>query len=114
MATVLKMFRVGGKWYRHVLFTNTDAIELQDGSSKLILIFNSDARVLLAGREIGHFCLEEVDGGMVWVHYELPLNVRTVYGGDLILAEIEVSKRWILRNIPQPTAPIDSEGGHCD
>lgn len=114
MAKTLKTFKVGGRHYELVLFPATDTTELKDEDGETLLIFNGDAKAFSMTGVEGDFHLETVDGGLVWVYYENPLRTRAVYWGDLIAAEVEVGRRWILRNIPQPVAPIDSEGGHCD
>jgi hypothetical protein len=95
MTSIIKIFQVGDKCFKHVINTAFDSVELRDERDEILLNYCSDARVTNQEGRMGNFYCEYLDGQPRWVYYEMPLQTRTVYGPDLPTAEVEVSKRYI-------------------
>jgi hypothetical protein len=103
MTATIKIFQVGEKSFRHVMNTRHDSVELRDENDEILLNYGADARVTNQDGRKGHFYVEYLDGQPRWVYYEIPLETRIVYGPDLPMAEVEVSKRYLGRFAPVVT-----------
>jgi hypothetical protein len=95
MSATIKIFQVGGKCFSHVMNAYHDSVELRDEVNETLLTYDADARVSNPRGRMGTFHIEYLEGQPCWVYYEMPLQTRTVFGTDLITAEVEVSKRFI-------------------
>ena len=95
MSATIKMFKVGEKNFTHSMNGDHDSVELRDEHNEVLLTYGTDARVSNKDGRIGNFTVEYIDGFPCWVFYEMPLETRSVYGPDLITAEVELSKRFI-------------------
>jgi hypothetical protein len=125
MPNILETFNVGSETFRHIYFTGTDTVELQDENDKTLIIYGAKGKAYTKDGKLGDFELEKSPG--VWVFYENPNRDRIVCTGDLYESELMISKRWIehCQKFAQSlvevfgiwsdlNSEIDSEGGHCD
>ena len=95
MSAIIKVFQVGARTYKHVINASRDAVELQDESNAVLLVFGADARVRNRDGRLGDFFIEILDGLPRWVYYELPHQSRRVLSPDRHVAEVEVSKQYL-------------------
>jgi len=95
MSATIKMFKVGEKNFTHIMSGDHDSVELRNERNETLLTYGTDARVSNGDGRIGNFTVEYINGYPCWVFYEMPLETRSVYGPDLITAEVELSKRFI-------------------
>ena len=95
MSAIIKVFQVGARTYKHVINAARDAVELQDESNAVLLVFGADARVRNREARLGDFFIEILDGLPRWVYYELPHQSRHVLSPDRHVAEVEVSKQYL-------------------
>jgi hypothetical protein len=98
---IIKSIEVNGKNFTHRLNIENGDIYLMDEDENILLIFDlifyfrTSANVIVKNENgrVGEIRLEGDDPR--WVYYENPLRTRLIYGVDLLLAEVEVSIRYI-------------------
>lgn len=95
MSAIIKVFQVGARTYKHVINAARDAVELQDESNAVLLVFGADAEGTRPGRTVwatlSRFSTACRDGS----YYELPHQSRRVLSPDRHVAEVEVSKQYL-------------------
>lgn len=95
MSATIKVFQVGDKRFTHVMSSYHDSVELRDEEGETLLTYSENAKVINHEGLIGHFSVEYLDGLPRWIYYEIALQTPSVFGPDLLTAEVEVSKRYI-------------------
>jgi hypothetical protein len=112
----LEAIEVNGKNFTHRLNIENGEVYLMDEDENILLIFDlifyprasADAvtkNVIVRDEngQVGEIRQEGADSR--WVYYENPLRTRLVYCVDLLLAEVEVSIRYITKTdcqLPRP------------
>jgi hypothetical protein len=95
MSATIKVFHVGGKCFTHVMNASHDSVELRDEADEILLTYGADAKVTNHNGQLGNFIVEYIDAQPRWVYYDRLHQIRTVFGPNLLTAEVEVSRRFI-------------------
>lgn len=94
MPTQLRHFRVNGKTFRHVIFTqDDDRVELRDADDNVLLTYTAHCEIISPEGHLGRFCME----GGVWVSYCGGRRyAHDFYGHEALLdSEVEFSQQWL-------------------
>ncbi len=95
MSATIKVFYVGDKCFRHVMSSYHDHVELRDEDDETLLTYSDNTKVSNQNGRLGSFNIEQVEGQLRWVYYDMQVDTRIVLGADLPSAEVEVSRRYI-------------------
>ena len=95
MSAPIKVFRVGDKWFKHVMRSDLDRIELRDEEDNTLLTYSADAKVYDKNGRLGHMSLQYLDGQPRWTFCETALQACIPLAVDLPSAAVEVSKRYL-------------------
>ncbi|WP_263772176.1 hypothetical protein [Propionivibrio soli] len=97
MPATIRIFSVGEKSFSHVMNRFDGSVELHDENDAVLLVYDAGAKVANDAGRMGSFHVEFLDDGPRWVFYETGVETPTIFGPDLMTAEVELSKRYLAR-----------------
>ena len=97
MSAIVKIFQVENKWYKHVMSSYHDRVDLLDEDNKTLLTYRDNEKVFDQNGCVGNLAVDFIDGMPHWAYYATDGEIIPDLGPDMLAAAAALSKRYILR-----------------